>query len=38
MNVMPSHPDMMLDANQVTMRVPLPDSMHHRLGELHNGT
>lgn len=38
MNVMTSHPNVMLDTNQVPMRVPLPDSMHHGLGELHNGT
>ncbi|MGI4795921.1 MAG: hypothetical protein ACRYF2_23205 [Janthinobacterium lividum] len=38
MNMMTSYPDVMLDANQVTVGVPLPDSMHHRLGKLHNGT
>lgn len=38
MNVMASHPSVMLNADQVTLRVPLPNSMHYRLGKLHNGT
>lgn len=36
--MMASQSGMMLDADEVTLRMPIPDGVHHWLGKLHDGT